>query len=229
MTHLKSLSAPRSWPIKRKERVWISRFRPGPHSSKLSIPLLVLLRDVIHVVDTKKEAKYLVNEQLVKVNNHKVSDVKLSVGLFDVVSIDKENKYYRIIINKKNRIFPIEIPKKESTLIPLKISNKKILGKNKTQLNFTNGWNLNVKKDKYSCNDTVIYDLSENKIKDCITLDKGNTVFILKGKHVGTTAKIKDIKEKIILESGKKSWIGILDYVFVIGKKSPVIKISEEK
>lgn len=228
MTHLKSLASPKSWPIKRKERKWVTRAMPGTHSSKIAIPLIVLLRDILKVVENKKEAKYAINEGLIKVNNRNLKDVKLPVGLFDVVSIEKTNKYYRISLNKKHKIIPIEIDKKEANILPLKIKNKKILKNGIIQLNFTNGWNINTKDKNYSPKDTVVFDLSSNKIVDHIPLNSGNIVFLSGGKHTGIFATIDTIENGVILKEDKKTWKGTSKYIFVIGKKAPIIKLIEK-
>lgn len=228
MSHLKSLAAPKSWPIKRKERVWVAKAIPGAHSSQIAMPLVVVLRDILNVVENKKEAKYAINEGLVKVNNRKVKDVKLPVGLFDVISVEKTNKYYRISLNKKRKLFCIEIDKKEANLIPLKIRKKRLIKKGLIQLNFTNGWNLNVKEKAYSLKDTVILDLSSNKIVDHLPLKEGNMVFLSGGKHAGSFAVIDKIESGVILKEGKKTWKGTKKYIFVIGKKAPIIKLTEK-
>lgn len=228
MTHLKRLSAPKSWPIERKKRIWIAKAIPGAHSSELSMPLVVLLRDVLKIVENKKEVKYLLNEGLIKINNKKTKDVRIPVGLFDVLAIEKTNKYYRITLNKKQKIILIEIDKKEANLLPLKIKDKKIIKKGKVQINFTNGWNLNTKDKNYSPKDTVILDLSSNKIVDHLPLKEGNIIFISGGKHVGSFATIDKINEGIMLKEDKKIWKGTPKYVFVIGKKAPVIKVIEK-
>lgn len=228
MSHLKSLAAPKNWPIKRKENIWVVRPMSGAHSKEYSIPLVVVLRNVLGLLDTKKEVKFVIREGLVKVNGRKVKDVKLPVGLFDVISLDKEKKYYRIVMNKRKRLVPIEVDEKEANLIPLKIENKRILTKDKIQFNFTNGWNLTLKDKKYSTRDTLIFDVKSNKIVNHIPFDKGNVVFVFGGKHVGELAKIQKVNDKVSLKNSEKEWEGIKDYAFVIGKKDPVIKVREK-
>jgi len=56
--HLKRYNAPKSWAIKRKERKYIMRLSPGPHNKKMSVPLNIVLRDMLSLSDTKKETKF---------------------------------------------------------------------------------------------------------------------------------------------------------------------------
>jgi len=95
-------------------------------------------------------------------------------------------------------------------------------------LNFTNGWSLNVTKKDYSPKDSVVLDLNSNKIVDHLPLKEGNLAFITGGKHVGSVVNIKEVKDKIILESDKKTWTGVPEYIFVIGKKTPIIKLNQK-
>ena len=54
---LKRLNAPKSWPVPRKSNVWVTSPNPGPHSLDGCMPLSVVLRDMLKVVDTAAEAK----------------------------------------------------------------------------------------------------------------------------------------------------------------------------
>lgn len=226
---MKRLASPKSWPVSRKKSKWIAKPTPGAHHSGLSIPLLVLLRDVLGVVENRKEARFVITQNLVKVNNRKVKDVKLPIGLFDVISLGEQDEYYRITLTRKKKITPIKIKKKEAKLLPLKIEDKKQIKGGKTQLNFSNGWNLVVDKKKYSPGDTLIYNMSSNKISKHIPLKKGVLAFISGGKHAGQTAKVKKVNEEIKLKSGNKTWKGIPKYTVVVGKKSPRIKLVPKK
>lgn len=229
MSHQKSLAVPKTWPINRKENVWIARPKPGAHTYSESIPLLVILRNILKIVDNKKEAKFLIRQNLVKVNGRKIREINLPVGLFDVVFLDKEKKYYRIIFNRKKKLIPLEIESNEANLLPLKIKNKKIIRKGKFQYSFTNGWTFYLNNEKYSTKDTLFLDLNSNKIKEHIPFEKGNLSFILGGKHVGELATITEIySKKVLLKNPEKEWTGLDNFVFVIGKKQPFVKVTEK-
>src|SRR6266571_3186944 len=53
---LKREPAPGFWPIKRKERTWAPNTRPGPHSREKSIPLVIVIREILGYARTAKEA-----------------------------------------------------------------------------------------------------------------------------------------------------------------------------
>ena len=60
--HLKRKPSPRFWPIHRKEHVWVTRPKSGPHSLKRSLPLAMVLRDILNLAKTRKEAKIIISE-----------------------------------------------------------------------------------------------------------------------------------------------------------------------
>ena len=58
MTHLKSLAAPRHYP--KTTGVFATRPRPGPHPAHESIPLIVLVRDILGLAEDAATAKKII-------------------------------------------------------------------------------------------------------------------------------------------------------------------------
>ena len=57
--HLKRLNAPKNWKIRKKEYSFIVNPNPVPHSKKSSIPLGVLIRDILGYAKNSKEVKII--------------------------------------------------------------------------------------------------------------------------------------------------------------------------
>jgi len=55
--HQKRLSVPKSWPVERKTETFTVKAGAGPHGED-GVPLVILLRDVLGYVDSRKEARY---------------------------------------------------------------------------------------------------------------------------------------------------------------------------
>ena len=72
--HLKIMAAPKSWPVERKERIWITRPNPGPHTLESSISISLILK-LLKYAKTTKETKQIINEKKVLVNNNLVRDI----------------------------------------------------------------------------------------------------------------------------------------------------------
>ncbi len=233
--HLSRLNAPKAWPIKRKGIKWIAKPIAGTHNILTSMPLSVILTEILKISDSRKRAKYLIYNKEVIVNNRSIKEINFPVGLFDVISFPKINKHYRVVIGKNRKFKFIEIPEKEAKILLLRIENKSKIKKGKIQLNFMNGWNILVSKGNYKTGDVVVYDSEKRKEQETLPLKKGSLLYFFGGKKVGSTAKLEEITEKGIL---KKQKIAIakdekgnlseadLKNVIVVGKDKPAIKLN---
>ena len=61
-SHIKRLVMPRSWPLPRKSSIWVQKPNPGGHSIEHCMPLALVLRDVIGVAHTRREAKRILRD-----------------------------------------------------------------------------------------------------------------------------------------------------------------------
>jgi small subunit ribosomal protein S4e len=234
--HLKRLRTPKFWQVKKKEKKWTVRPRPGPHKMFESIPLLVLVRDILNVADKGKEARKIIKSREILVDGKARRDYKYPVGLMDVVSIPKLGKHYRAVPSKRG-LGIIEIPKAEVGKKICRINDKKILRGNRTQLNCHDGRNI-VSTDKgkdYKTGDSVLIELPSQKIIEYIELGKGSLVLITKGKNAGMLASVKKLskatvkepaKAACVMEGEKEETDVDKNYVFVVGQKKPLIKVS---
>jgi ribosomal protein S4E len=183
---------PKTWPLarKRKTRKFIS---VPSHSFNKGISVLFILRDILKIVNTRKEARYITLNGLVKVNNKIRKDENFPLNVLDTISLEKENLHYRLeIVNKKFKLKKITDKECERKIV--KISGKKILGKNNIQINFDDGQNF-LTKEKFSVGDSAIINTKENKIEKILPLKEGVTVEVVLGKHAGEKGKLIGLKE----------------------------------
>ena len=106
---LKRTMAPNFWRITKKEKRFVTKPSPGPHSSKLSIPIVVLLRDVLNLTNTYSETKIVIRDGGVIVDGCVRKDYNYSVGLMDVVELDGVKEIYRMIPKNGILLKPIII------------------------------------------------------------------------------------------------------------------------
>jgi small subunit ribosomal protein S4e len=233
MAKLKRLLAPEFWKVPKKKATWAVSPRPGPHKKFECIPLLIIVRDILGLAETGKEAKSIIKKGEVLVDGKPRKDYAYPAGLMDVVSIPKLNRHFRIISCSKG-LKLIEIPEREANLKLLRIRDKKIVKKARIQLNFHDGKNLFVEKDVYKTGDSVLVELPSLKILEHFKLEKGSLGLILKGKNAGKLAKALEVviprtqePRKVICEAEGKKIEVVFDYFFVVGKEAPAIKVSE--
>lgn len=232
MSHLKRLKAPKSYPVKRKKHKWVVKTLPGPHSIRNSIPLSVLIRDVLGYAKTMLEVKNLLYSKEVLVDNKIRRNPKFPTGFMDTVSFPKINKHFRLLFDKHGRILPIEIKEEEAKIKICKIIKKTCLKKGKIQLTLHDGRNILSSKD-FKTKDSLLISLPEQKVINHLKYGKGVLVFLTGGAHTGETAKINDFHEfkglqvtRVVLISDKKKYETVEYYVFVIGKDKPGVNIK---
>ncbi len=224
--HLSRLAAPKSWKVKRKGIKWITKPNAGPHCIKNSLPLKVIIRDILEYAKTSKEVKKILNAGEVLIDGTKRKDEKFAVGFMDVISIPKLKENYRLIYNKVGDLITQKITKDSNVKI-CKIKNKNKV-KGKTQINLHDGKNILVEKDNYKTSNSIIIELPSKKIKEQIELKKGASIFLIGGKHIGEIAEVEDIsKNKIMFKlESNEIFETLKKNVFVIGAKKSAIEIN---
>ncbi|MCX6821335.1 MAG: 30S ribosomal protein S4e [Candidatus Aenigmarchaeota archaeon] len=236
MVRLKRLSAPKFWKVSKKRTKWVVSPRPGPHKKFESIPLVIIIRDLLKLADTSRDAKKIIKTKNVLVDGKPRKDLRYPVGLFDLIDIPKEGKMYRVVPDKHGLIL-IEAPKKESNLKICRIKNKTMVKGGNIQLNLYDGKNIVIKdkKEDYSTGDSVLIELPSQKIVEHIKMEKGAVAIITGGQNIGDIINIKDIittksrePNKVVCKKEDREFEAIMDYVYVVGKEKPLIKLTEK-
>jgi small subunit ribosomal protein S4e len=138
-------------------------------------------------------------------------------------------------LTERGKLSLIEIESKEAKIIPLKIVSKTAVKKNKLQINLSNGWNLLTDNRDLKVRDLVLINTEKRQIDRHIPFKEGNTAFITGGTHSGKVATFNGYEEVGILKKKKIAKISVdkdnfktaLDNIFIIGEKSPEVKINE--
>ena len=192
MAHIKKSQMPTSWPVPRKGKK--KRYVAVPsHATGKGISLLFLLRDVLKIADSRKEARYMTLNGMVKVNNTIRKDENFPVQVFDVLNLEKAKLNYKLeIVNKKFKL--VEISAKEAETKIVKIAGKKIIDKTRIQMNLDDGQNI-LTKEKFSVGDSAVLNTKDNKITKVLPLKEGAKVEIVVGKHAGEKGELVGFEE----------------------------------
>jgi small subunit ribosomal protein S4e len=223
--HIKRLTSPRNWKIRKREAKFVVCPNPGPHPKKKCIPLAVLVRDILGLVDNYKEAKVMIKQRKILVDGKARKAENYGVGLMDPVIIG--DRTYRVVPSKFG-LKIIEIPSKESGLKLVKIANRGSYGK-KLQLQLHDGRTMLTTDKKLEVGDSLLISVPDNKIQKHLPLKPGVDVLITDGKHSGTIAKFtKRMKlgfnpESAVLEKAGEKFETLLKYLMVVGE----IKVNE--
>ncbi|NHJ87391.1 MAG: 30S ribosomal protein S4e [Asgard group archaeon] len=232
--HQKRISSPRNWVIPRKKHKFVYKADPGPHGALDSMPLGILLRDVLKEVETSRELRYILNRKLVSVDGRVVKNLKFPVGLMDVISISEINKSFRILPHELHVMMPYEIKKASSDVKACQIKNKTTIKGGIVQLNLHDGRNILLPKEegieqKYRTRDTVIIKLPSQEIVEHYPFEEGKYAIITQGRNVGKHGTIKNFQWRfgprastVTITTDKGEEVQTTpEYIFVIGDKGP--------
>jgi small subunit ribosomal protein S4e len=232
LTHQKRLSIPRSWKAGRKGYKWVSTTRPGPHSQARSLPLGIIIRDVLKLVDNSREGKRILSEGKVLVDGIPRKDIRFPVGLFDVITLPLINETYRMLQDEKGRLSLHKL--NEANVNKLcRINNKTTLQGGKVQLNLNDGNNI-LGSNEYGTKDSLILSVPDKQVVKHLQFKVGNLAMVIGGQHSGEIGKIKEIREvkssrhNTVAISGETDFETIEDYVIVIGEDKPEIQLGGE-
>jgi len=191
--HQKRLSVPKSWPVERKTETFTVKADAGPHGEE-GVPLVVLLRDVLGYVDSKKEARYALNQGSVLVNGDAVSDEQRPIGMFDIVVFEERGEQYRVFPDEGGRLAltPIDADAADAKLG--KITGKQQVTGGDTQLALHDGQTLQLEDaSEYAAKDSVVVDFEDDEIVAHFPYEEGALVTAVRGSHAGEIGEIADI------------------------------------
>jgi small subunit ribosomal protein S4e len=185
MTHQKRLSAPKHYPISRKDNTYISTVK-GSRSKDNAIPVNVFLRDVTEYAETDKEATKIVKNGDILRNGDKIRDVKQGIGVLDLVQLPKAEESFRVLRDGKDLKFT---PTDDERTVA-KIVDKKVEGDDFVY-RLHNGENFR-STTEYDTGNTLLLKDGEEEIE----LEEGANVLVLSGQHAGETAELEEINER---------------------------------
>ena len=229
--HLKRLPAPRTWTIPRKTDFWVVKPSPGPHAIDASVPLGLILRDMLKVCDSAREARHILNNRGVHVDGRVVTDPKFPVGLMDVLSLQETKVNYRMLVTTRGRMALVPIEDGDAKWKLCRVEDKTTVRGGKTQLNLHDGRNVLLPKDAYETGTTLKIHVPDQRVVEHYELDKGAPVLVTGGQHVGQIAHVLEIQRtrnpKANIVTFKEGFSTDIDKVFVVGKEASSIKVPE--
>ncbi|MFC6903786.1 30S ribosomal protein S4e [Halalkalicoccus tibetensis] len=204
--HQKRLSVPESWPVERKTAKYTVKATAGPHGEN-GVPLLIVLRDVLGYVDSKREAKYATNEGGVLVNGEPASDVRRPIGMFDILGFEERGEFYRVFPDEGGRLALTPIDEADADGKLGKIVDKRQVPGGETQLQLHDGRNLRVDDaGDYSGGDSIVIDW-DNEILAHFAYEEGALVTAVQGQHAGEVGEVESID---VIESSAPNTVSIV-------------------
>ena len=233
---LKRTMSPSFWQIERKNKRFVTKPSSGSHSSKLSVPITVLIRDILKLTKTYSETKIIIRDGHVKVDSRVRKDPNYPVGLMDVVEIIKTDSIYRLVPSKKF-LSPIVIPDNEKDIKLCKVVNKSSVDKETFQYSFHDGRTMNIASSTNTpVGSTFKISLPSQKVEKIIEIKVNNLVVLTGGQNKGLIGTIKDIKESsfsrprmIDIDADNRTIEVKSDLVMAIGEKTSELTMKGDE
>ena len=220
-SHMKRLTMPRSWPLTRKTDIWVQKPNPGGHSDEMCMPLGVILRDVMELAHSQREAKRILATRKVLVDGRIETDAGRGVGLMDVLTVGEDS--YRCILDQNGKLRYRSISDKSAATKLCRVTGKSTIRGGKTQVHLHDGRNITVDDaNQYNSGDTLVLSLPTQEVSVHHAFSEGTLAYLTGGSHIGTTAKVvsRDIKRSSKANEVQFENFGtIADYVFIIGSQ----------
>ena len=228
--HQKRIAAPRSWKIERKTSYWAVNPTPGPHPKDRSMPLLLIVRDMLKLADNSREAKRILNEGKVVVNGKVRKDHKFPVGIFDILSIPLLKANYMVLLDRKDKLSLVEIEEEAASKKLCRVNGKRMIEEGAIQLNLHDGRNILPGESGADINtrDSSLISIPDNTILQHFAYKEGCKVVVIGGKHSAQTGEIEEIRivqssqpnvVRIKATEGEESFESREDSLFVVGEE----------
>jgi small subunit ribosomal protein S4e len=229
---LKRISAPASWDIARKEARFITKPSPGTHAVDKSYSLAVVLRDLLEMVATQKEVMQVLTKGQVMVDGIARHDPGFPVGLFDVVSVPKEGKAFRLVPSPDGLV-PLDIVSTEAGVKLCRVKSKVKVTGGHIQFGFHDGRSMLDDKLVASCGDTVVMRVPAQDVVESVKLAKGSTALVVSGERAGQVGRIISVKkgtssrEKMVALSLPSGETELPDrMIFAVGNDKPAMEVQ---
>jgi small subunit ribosomal protein S4e len=227
--------APAFWQIARKGKRFVVRTHPGPHPKSYSYPLLVMLRDILSLTRTRREALTALNGGDVRVDGRVVRSEAFPVGLMDIIALEKVGKSYRIVPSF-GRLVPVEISEKEKDVKICMVKSKKTHRGAKIGYGLHDGRVIFPEAEvDLKPGDACIVKVPSQEFQGSFRLNKGSLALLIRGERSGEVATVEDIKPGTY-QRGAIATIRFADgtaselttsVLLPLGKQQPEITISK--
>jgi len=223
--HQKRLSVPNSWPVERKTQTFTVKADAGPHGED-GVPLLIVLRDVLGYVDSRKEARYALNQDQILINGTPESDESRPVGMFDILAFTEREEYYRVFPGEGGRLALTAIDEDAAESKLGKIVGKQHVTGGDVQLTLHDGHTLLVDDaSEYAPGDSIVIANEDDEIVAHFEYEEGALVTAVDGQHAGEIGTIDEIQvtassapNNVLVDQdgGSEGFETIEEYVVVI-------------
>jgi small subunit ribosomal protein S4e len=190
----KRSASPEFWQISRKDKRFVVRTSPGAHSKKYSYPLLVVLRDVLGLAKTRREALSILNEGKVTVDGRVVKSESFPIGLMDVIDFPDVGRAFRMV-PRYGRMIPVEIESKEKGLKLCHVKSKTTIRGSKISYGLHDGRVIFPEAEvDIRPGDACMIKVPSQEFQASFRLGRETLALLIRGERSGEVVTIEDVK-----------------------------------
>jgi len=199
--------------------------------------MTVLLRQRLKYALTNQECLKICKQKegVIKVDGKVRRDHRFPLGHMDVVTIEKTNEFFRILIDTKGRFNPHKIDAKEASFKLCKVE-KKYIGKSKIPYVTTHdGRTFRFPHPDISKMDSLKVNLATGEISSVIKFVNGATVYLTGGNNIGRIGVLQSVEKHPgsfdiahVKDANGNTFATRTGNIFIIGDgKSPAISLPK--
>lgn len=234
--HQKRYGAKRVMHVPAKTHVFVTRPRPGPHPRHRSIPLSVVVRDMLRQAETAAEAKRIISRRMISIDGRPVADHRHPLSLMDVLEIPLTHEAYRMLPIHRRGLRLVKISEEEKDFKLGKVVGKTLIRGGVNQFTLHDGRNIRVKPGEAASirrGDTLKISLPDQRLMDYLPLKEGVHGLIYEGPKQGLHGKLSKLTESSALTPGLATMsteIGevttLRHYILAVGGEEPWITLG---
>lgn len=139
----------------------------GPHKLRECLPLAILLRNRLKYALTYQETKLIVMQRLVKVDGKVRTDQCYPAGFMDVVSLEKTQQHFRLLLDTKGRFVPRPISAEEASYKLCRVKKVLIGPKAIPMLVTHDARTIRFPHPNIKVHDTIRLSIADSKVSFC--------------------------------------------------------------
>jgi len=190
--HIKRMATPSAWMLDKLTGVFAPKPSAGPHKQGSCLPLMILLRNRLKYALNYKEAKQILIQRLIKVDNKVRTDHGYPAGLMDVITIEKTKEHFRLLYDCKGRFAVHRIGDEEAKYKLLRVQSVVKGKKGVTHCVTHDGRTVRFPHPEVRANDTIKFNLQTQQIDEetpnspnHVKFQNGNLCMIIGGNNIG--------------------------------------------
>ncbi|WFD06963.1 hypothetical protein MVES1_002318 [Malassezia vespertilionis] len=203
---------------------YASRPSTGPHKLREALPLVVLLRNRLKYALTGREVMLITMQRIVKVDNKIRTDPTFPTGFMDVVTLERSGEHFRILYDVKGRFIVHRISEDEASYKLLKVKRVQLGARGVPHIVTHDGRTLRYPDPLIRVNDTVKFDVVNNKMLDFVKFDVGAQAMVTGGRNMGRAGQIINLERHHggfdivhVRDAAGREFSTRLNNIFVIG------------